>query len=259
VTSIPSWLTRTVVGAALAAGAAGFALTLAGVNSPLRVPLLLLFLATAPAVAVAGLLRGFDPLAVLVIGGAATIAINTLVAATMLTLGVWSLHAGLLAVASITAVGLAGQVPSVRAVVTGRLPSRHARPERHAARSAGGRAPVRSRRARERAANAANQAAESTAGMRTDDATTQIGGVRPLRPARSARPATTAAPSPANLARQPTTPTDAMTAQFSVILPDKPAAATHSPAAQAPANRPDESASPNDAPTAQFPAVRPSE
>jgi hypothetical protein len=262
----------------VAAGTVGLALALAGVDSPLRVPLLLLFLAVAPAVAVAGLLRGFDTLAVLVVSGGATIAINSLVAATMLTLGVWSPRAGLLAVAAITAVCLAGQLPAVRTLVTRRSSPQRTAPQRHAAWTGRRRASTRSGRAAERAPNAIHQTAEAGMANRLEEAGTAVMGAVPaLRPATPAATAarTAAARTTTARPRRPPVPTDAATAQFPAFRPHEPAgaatargratrphepeASTDTPAAQIPATRPQEAEEPTDAPTAQIPAVRPTE
>ncbi len=108
------WLTRCAVGVAVAAGAIGLGLGVAGVRSPLRTALVLLFLVVAPTAAVAGLLRGFDYFARLIIAFATTIVILAVTAIIMLMAGVWSPTGGLLAVAGITAVCAAVQLPSAR-------------------------------------------------------------------------------------------------------------------------------------------------
>jgi hypothetical protein len=59
-------LTSLVLGVAVAAGAAGVGLELAGVDSAVRTALVLVFLAVAPPVAIAGLLRTLDGFARLV-------------------------------------------------------------------------------------------------------------------------------------------------------------------------------------------------
>lgn len=122
-TAVPHWASRSAAVAALAAGAIGVALELAQVDSPVRGPLVLLFLVSAPGLAVAGLLPGIRGLARLVVAVAAAIVIDTLVATVMLVTGVWSTRAGLLAVAVISAAGLAWQLPPVRARVAGRSPA----------------------------------------------------------------------------------------------------------------------------------------
>lgn len=108
--SLSTW----VFGAAVAAGAAGVGLAVAGVASPLRSVLVLLFLAVAPTVAIAGLLRTLDSFARVIIACAADVVLLGLVAMIMLAEGVWSPVHGLLAVATITALCLAAQVPTVR-------------------------------------------------------------------------------------------------------------------------------------------------
>jgi hypothetical protein len=96
------------------AGLAGVVLALAGSGSPFRSPLVLLFLVTAPAMAVAGLLRGLDVVARVFVSCLAMIVINACVAETMLAAGAWSPKAGLLAVVVIAAVLWAVQLPFVR-------------------------------------------------------------------------------------------------------------------------------------------------
>lgn len=103
-----------VFGAAVAAGAAGVGLAAAGVASPLRSVLVLLFLAVAPTVAIAGLLRTLDSFARVIVACAADVVLLGLVAMIMLAEGIWSPVHGLLAVAAITALCLAAQVPAVR-------------------------------------------------------------------------------------------------------------------------------------------------
>jgi len=70
---------RLLACAVIAAGAAGVGLALAGASGPLRGPLVLLFLAAAPAMAVAGLLRGLDRFGRIFAACAATVVINVLV------------------------------------------------------------------------------------------------------------------------------------------------------------------------------------
>ena len=108
------WLTRSLACVAVAAGAIGLGLGAAGVRSPLRTALVLLFLLVAPTAAVAGLLRGFDHFARLIIAFATTIAVLTLTAVVMLMAGVWSPAGGLLAVAGITVACVAVQLPAAR-------------------------------------------------------------------------------------------------------------------------------------------------
>jgi uncharacterized membrane protein len=106
------WLSKGAVGIAVAAGAIGLGLGAAGVRSPLRTALVLLFLFVVPTAAVSGLLRGFDRFARLIIAFATSIAILTLTAIIMLMAGVWSPTGGLVAVAAITAACVAVQLPS---------------------------------------------------------------------------------------------------------------------------------------------------
>jgi hypothetical protein len=121
---------RYLRGGLLVAGSAGAVLALAGINAAARGPLVLLFLLAAPALAVAGLLRGLDRAARIVVAIAAVIVINVLVAETMLAVGAWSPRAGLVAIAIISAaIGAIGLLPVHRAVA---LPAWAGRPERPA-------------------------------------------------------------------------------------------------------------------------------
>jgi hypothetical protein len=119
---------RYLWGGVLLAGSAGALLALAGINTAARGPLVLLFLVAAPALAVAGLLRGIDRAASIVVAIAAAIVINVLVAETMLAVGAWSPRAGLVAIAIISAaIGAIGLRPAHRAVA---LPAWGGHPQR---------------------------------------------------------------------------------------------------------------------------------
>jgi len=104
------WLACTVI----VAGVTGIGLELADANTPLRMPLVLLFLAAVPTMAVARPLRGLDTVARILVASAATVIINVLVAVTMLEAGVWSPDAALVVVVVITALIGAVQLPPVR-------------------------------------------------------------------------------------------------------------------------------------------------
>jgi hypothetical protein len=95
-------LTSWSVCAAVAAGAAGVAADLAGARSLLVTVLILVFFAVAPTAAIAGLLRGFDIFARLVIACVTAIAVITFIAMIMLAAGIWSPRAGLVAVALVS-------------------------------------------------------------------------------------------------------------------------------------------------------------
>jgi hypothetical protein len=64
--------------------------------------LVLVFIAVAPAAAIAGLLRGFDLFARLVIAYVTAIAVITFIAMIMLVAGIWSPRGGLVAVALVS-------------------------------------------------------------------------------------------------------------------------------------------------------------
>ena len=112
------WLACAVV----AAGAAGVVLALAGARSPLRAPLVMLFLAAAPAMAVAGLLRGLGAFARIFAACAAMVVINVLAAETLLAAGVWSPDRGLIVVVVVTALIGAVQLPPVRKLAGAHAP-----------------------------------------------------------------------------------------------------------------------------------------
>ena len=108
--TVQRWLACAVI----AAGLTGVALALADASTPLRAPLVLLFLAAVPTMAVAGLLRGLDTFARIFTACIAMVLINVLVAETMLAAGVWSADGGLVVVVVITALIGAVQLPVVR-------------------------------------------------------------------------------------------------------------------------------------------------
>lgn len=89
-----------VAGVAAGIGVMGAVLALAGIGSPLRAPFTLFFLLMAPAGALAVVLGRMDPLGRAVAAGAGALAVDLLVAQTMLALHVWSLRGGVLAVAA---------------------------------------------------------------------------------------------------------------------------------------------------------------
>ena len=91
------------VGAALAICAAGTALTLTHLASPVRAPFVLFYLFVAPALAVALLLPGADPLGRAVVATAAGVALDLLLAAAMLALRMWSVGGGVVAVTAVSA------------------------------------------------------------------------------------------------------------------------------------------------------------
>lgn len=101
----------------MGAGAVGVILALAGVHSPIRTVLVLLFLAVAPTAAIAGLLGSFDPFARLILAVVTALAVLSIVAMILLSAGLWSPIGELIGVAAITVICLAAQVPSVRARV----------------------------------------------------------------------------------------------------------------------------------------------
>jgi hypothetical protein len=95
-------LTRWLVGVVLAAGCAGAVIAIVGIDTPARVPLVLIFFAAVPALAITSLLSGFDRLAMAVIVGTSTIVVDFGVAETMIISGTWSLRAGAAAVVAVS-------------------------------------------------------------------------------------------------------------------------------------------------------------
>ncbi|WP_189307421.1 hypothetical protein [Streptomyces albospinus] len=95
-----------VAGAAVGTAAVGAALSIGDIGSPLRAPFTLFFLVMAPAAALAAALGRMDPLGRAVVAGAGALAVDLLVAQTMLALHVWSVRGGVLAVAALSGAGL---------------------------------------------------------------------------------------------------------------------------------------------------------
>lgn len=96
-----------LAGMAVGIGIMGAVLALADIGSPLRAPFTLFFLLMAPAAALAVALGRMDPLGRAVAAGAGALAIDLLVAQTMLALHLWSLRGGVVAVAALSGVLLA--------------------------------------------------------------------------------------------------------------------------------------------------------
>ncbi|MBZ4017019.1 hypothetical protein [Streptomyces purpurogeneiscleroticus] len=94
--------TPLLAGAAVAVGGVGAVLALFDLDSPLRAPFTLFFLLGAPAAAIAAALGRLDPLSRTVVAGAGALAVDMLVAQTMLSLHVWSARGGVVAVAAIS-------------------------------------------------------------------------------------------------------------------------------------------------------------
>ncbi|WP_201304860.1 hypothetical protein [Streptomyces sp. GS7] len=95
-----------VAGAAFGTAATGAVLSIGDIGSPLRAPFTLFFLLMAPAAAIAAALGRMDPLGRAVVAGAGALAVDLLVAQTMLALHVWSVRGGVLAVAALSGAGL---------------------------------------------------------------------------------------------------------------------------------------------------------
>jgi hypothetical protein len=114
--SVPRWL---IIGV-LVAGAVGAALAIAGVATPVRAPLVLIFLAAAPALAVTSLLGRLDRFGKIVIAGIAAIVVNFAVAETMIASGAWSPAAGVAAVGAVSVLMVASGALVRRAQISSR-------------------------------------------------------------------------------------------------------------------------------------------
>ncbi len=114
---LASWSVR----AAVCAGLAGVVAELAGARSPLVTVLVLVFIAVAPAAAIAGLLRGFDLFARLILAYVTAVVVVTLIAMIMLAAGIWSPSAGLVAIVLVSGGCLAARrAGSLRASLAAR-------------------------------------------------------------------------------------------------------------------------------------------
>lgn len=92
-----------LMGAAVGVGGVGAVLALADIASPVRAPFTFFFLLAAPAAALAGGLRGLDPLSRAVVAAGGTVVIDLLVAQGMLALHMWSVRGGVAVVAAVSA------------------------------------------------------------------------------------------------------------------------------------------------------------
>jgi uncharacterized membrane protein len=94
---------------------ATIAVVVAGINSPLRPALVLLFLVLAPGMALVRLLGIPDPIAVIMLAIAISLALGGVVAGTMVYTGTWSPVGGLLGLTLFTfAVNVTDVVVSIR-------------------------------------------------------------------------------------------------------------------------------------------------
>ncbi|AYN43920.1 hypothetical protein D9753_28165 [Streptomyces dangxiongensis] len=88
-----------LAGAATAVAVAGALLALLDLGSPLRAPCTLFFLLAAPAGAIGAALRGLEPRGRALTALAGAVAVNMLVAQSMLAVHRWSVRGGVAAVA----------------------------------------------------------------------------------------------------------------------------------------------------------------
>ncbi|MEV0735842.1 hypothetical protein AB0I51_07705 [Streptomyces sp. NPDC050549] len=89
-------------GAAVTIGAVGAVLALTDSGSPLRGAFALFFLFSAPASAIAAVLRGLDPYGRVLASVAGAVVVDMLVAQGMLAVHRWSINGGIIAVAVIS-------------------------------------------------------------------------------------------------------------------------------------------------------------
>jgi hypothetical protein len=115
---------RLLACAIIVAGLVGVGLSLADASSAARSPLVLLFLVTAPAMAVGGLLRGLDTFARIFVAILGAVVIDAGVPETMLTVHLWSPRASLVVIVLITAILGLVQVPEVRSWLSANVWSR---------------------------------------------------------------------------------------------------------------------------------------
>lgn len=102
-----------LLGGVLVVGAAAVGLVAADVQSPARQAVVVAFVICGPALAIGGLLRGFDPFARAILALTATLVLLTLTAMIMVVGGFWNPTGGLLIVAGLTTVCLAAQWPPI--------------------------------------------------------------------------------------------------------------------------------------------------
>ncbi|MGG7574784.1 hypothetical protein [Streptomyces sirii] len=112
-----------LAGVAAGIGGVGAVLALADIGSPLRAPFTFFFLLMAPAAAIAAALGRTDPLGRAVVAGAGALAVDLLVAQTMLALHLWSVRGGVLVVTAFSGAVLRWSALRQR---SGRTPGRRA-------------------------------------------------------------------------------------------------------------------------------------
>ncbi|WP_223832749.1 hypothetical protein [Streptomyces venezuelae] len=91
-----------LAGAAVAVGGVGAALALVDLSSPLRAPFTLFFLLAAPGAAIGAALGALTPWGRAVVSVAGAMALDLLVAQTMLALHAWSVRGGVATVAALS-------------------------------------------------------------------------------------------------------------------------------------------------------------
>ncbi len=114
--------TYSVIGLVIAAATAGAVLAVAGIETPARLPLTLLFLLVIPALAITTLLTGIDALGKAVIAGSAAIVVDLVIAEAMILSGTWSPRLGVALVALVSVV-----IAASRPLLARRAASRVAR------------------------------------------------------------------------------------------------------------------------------------
>jgi hypothetical protein len=108
---------RLLACAIVAAGLAGVGLALAGASSAFRSPLVLLFLVSAPAMAVWGLLGGLDAVARVFVAVIAMVIIDICVPEAMLAANAWSPRTGLIVIVVICGVLAAARLARLARLV----------------------------------------------------------------------------------------------------------------------------------------------
>ncbi|MFF9089318.1 hypothetical protein ACF1BE_23425 [Streptomyces sp. NPDC014991] len=108
-----------LAGAATAVAGTGAVLALLDTASPLRAPFTLFFLLAAPAMTIGAALRGLDPYGRALTALAGAIAVDMLVAQTMLATHRWSVRGGVAVVAVLSL------LPLLVMPLRGRIPGKH--------------------------------------------------------------------------------------------------------------------------------------
>lgn len=134
---------RTIVTVAIAIGSVGAVLAVADIGSPVRAPLVIVFLAVVPAAAAAPFFSRFEALSRVVLAGTVAVVVNFLVAEVMLAAGLWSPRASVVVVAALSAALAGAQRAAVRVPLRRVLVSARGRAGRYSPPAAGHSGPGR--------------------------------------------------------------------------------------------------------------------